>query len=182
MRVAISIGHYPESPGAKSASGKDEHALVAPVAGFLIRYLHEAGVEAHLVPTGRLGAKVDWVNRGSGVAFDLALELHGNADPDEDGHGSPVADGCETLYCTGSVSGERYAESIQSVMARRLGARDRGAKAARFYWLRKTVCPAVIVEPVFIDSAQGEEIISSNPAAVADAISRGVLASIHPGG
>ena len=179
MRIAVSIGHHPTAPGAKALSGVDEYALVAPVAGFLIRYLHEAGAEAYMVPTGNLGSKVDWVNRGGGMGYDLVLEVHGNADPDKDGPADPEARGCEVLYCNGSRKGEHYARVIQDTMVRRLGVRDRGAKPAGFFWLRKTRWPAVIVEPAFLDEAQGNAILSSEPHVIAQAIARGVLACLQ---
>lgn len=179
MRIAVSIGHHPTAPGARALSGVDEYALLAPVAGFLIRYLHEEGAEAYMVPGGNLGHKVDWVNRVGGLAFDLVIEIHGNADPDADGPADPEAHGCEVLYCNGSERGEQYANVIQRTMVRRLGVRDRGAKPAGFFWLRKTRWPAVIVEPAFLDEARGEAQLSSEPHVIAKAITRGVLACLQ---
>lgn len=179
MNIAISIGHYPAEPGAKAHNGQHEYGLFAPVAGYLIRYLQEAGVRAWMVPAGKLGSKVDWVNGGiDGVAFDLAIEVHGNADADSDGPGMPEAHGCETFYCEGSEKGERYANVVQATMARRTGEYSRGAKSGTFYWLRKTHMPALLIEPAFIDELRGSSLVYDKPRTIARGISQGVISCL----
>ncbi|MCL4158478.1 UNVERIFIED_CONTAM: hypothetical protein GTU68_020588 [Idotea baltica] len=62
----------------------------------------------------------------------------------------PSVRGAETFY-TGE-KGRYLASEIQREMIRKLGVRDRGVRYSRFAVLRKTVCPAVLVECGFISN------------------------------
>lgn len=97
----------------------------------------------------------------------LAVEVHFNAG------GSPTTKGCETLYCPGSVKGKAIATAYQSDFIKRiaLATPNRGVKEGWYrmdvpgkvdfpgdvdgdehkdYFLEKTACPALILEPCFI--------------------------------
>ena len=154
MKIALSAGHHPANPGAVYNSLK-EHNVAARWCAVIGRLLGDAGAEVHHVATGPLKNKVDEVKFQGGMAgaFDLAVEIHFNA------CGDCGADGAETLYMPGSEKGRRAAEIIQREMAM-AGARDRGVKEGWHkmevggtpnYFLAKTPCPAVIVEPAFLD-------------------------------
>lgn len=150
-RVAVSLGHNPDAPGAEYPFAPwNEYTLVAPLFGYVINVLQMRGIGAYIVPTGSLSKKVAFINEGT---FDLAIELHLNADPDPDESDDPVTQGCETLHFEGSIRGRSYAKAIQESLTKNLPVSDRGVKArTNLAFLRDTHCPAVILEPAFIDT------------------------------
>ena len=160
MKVAISAGHNPASPGAVWA-GLTEHEAARVWCKELKLDLEAYGFDVFEVPTGTLPRKIGAINAEK---CDLALEIHFNSDPGRKGRGS------ETLYMPGSVEGERFARAIQSRLAAPC-APDRGVKEAWYRmdrpghvdfagdepgdevvdaFCRLTYCPAVIVEPLFL--------------------------------
>lgn len=154
MKVAISIGHNPQRQGATIFGQISEYGETAAVVGQCIKHFTRAGHECHIVGTGPLEYKVEEANR---LNADIAVEVHLNA-------ANGRASGCETLYCPGSEEGKLLAESIQRYLADAVGNRDRGAKEGWYrmnrdngpdYFLEQTNCPAVIVEPYFIDAEHG---------------------------
>lgn len=99
----------------------------------------------------------------------MAAEIHFNSAINA--NGKHVGSGCETLYYPGSAKGKIIAEEIQKAMRWSLGNKDRGIKEGWYrqdhpgrvdyhgdvegdetilYFLEKTRCPAVIIEPEFI--------------------------------
>jgi N-acetylmuramoyl-L-alanine amidase len=158
MRIAISAGHNVKAKGA-SYQGVFEYDLTVKWRSLIVAAL---GRHALIVPTGGLVDKVAFINSHN---CDAAIEVHFNASPS--GKGS----GCETLYSPGSIKGIRLAMHIQGELAE-LCAPSRGVKEGwyqqdrpnyvdypgdingderQLYFLRATNCPAVIVEPLFIN-------------------------------
>ena len=178
LRVAVSVGHWPEDQGA-AFRDVSEYGLLAPVVGFLVRRLTAAGAHAFLVPARPLSKKIQWVNAR---AVDLAVEVHANADPDPDGPDDPEAYGAETLFCKGSAQGVKAAAAIQEQLVASFivsgpPVRDRGVKArSNLGFLTGTAMPAVIVEPEFIDHIPGLGALLENPEVVGYAIADGILA------
>ncbi len=157
--IAISIGHFPGSEGA-GVDPFQEYPLLAPVAGFVIRYLHGHGHQAWMVPAGPLEEKVLWVNT---KGFDLVVDIHANAGG---GHG------CETLHHPHSQRGKTFARIVQEHLPGMISEKDRGAKPGYYrgdpgrgvcYWLEKTKEPALILEPVFMDNEPGMNKLKHTP-------------------
>jgi hypothetical protein len=119
-----------------------------------------------VVPSGLLRQKVDFIN-SKAKDDDIAIEVHFNSAVVNGRH---VGTGCETLYYPGSVKGRKVSEAIQNALVP-VFPPDRGVKEGWFrmdrpgtvdydgdvdgdekidYFLEKTVCPAVILEPEFI--------------------------------
>ena len=90
--------------------------------------------------------------------LDLFLSIHLNS-----GGGT----GVETYCVAKGGKAEQYANKIQNAMVK-LGYKDRGAKTANFYVLRKTNAPAVLVECGFVDSK--EDCNLYNPDKIAGAL------------
>jgi N-acetylmuramoyl-L-alanine amidase len=164
MTIFVSAGHYPSKPGA-TFEGFAEYDEAALWADDIVEKLDG---EAVLVPTGFLGHKVGFINARSPV---LAIEIHFNAAQDADGNN--VGRGCETLYYPGSDKGEKLAEIVHSALTPIFDP-DRGIKEGWYrmdekngpdYFLAKTTCPAVIIEPEFIHR---KEIIQENRAMATD--------------
>lgn len=149
MTIALSAGHNPVKKGAcyLNFCEYDEAVLwVELIAEHL-------GNHAYIVPTGKLKDKVKAINERDCV---LAVEIHFNSAVNS--VGKHVGKGSETLYCPGSERGEYAANAVQEVLAPTLF-RDRGIKEGWYqmnknkgpdYFLAKTNCPAIILEPDFI--------------------------------
>ena len=105
---------------------------------------------------------------------DLFIAIHCNS-------ASSTASGTETFYCQGSENGKKLAQAIQSRIITALGTVDRGIKddtqssSGRLGVLRKTACPAVLVEIAFISNANDAQILSNKQEEFAQAISSGIL-------
>jgi len=152
MKIAVSAGHHPNAQGASNGT-LTEYAVAAAMAGRLVMMLSLHGHQAHLVCSVPLKRKVELVNE---IGPNVAIEFHLNA-----GGGQ----GCETLYCPGSVTGKKIATAVQRGIIAATGFRDRGEKEGWYkmvlppdpqatpdYFLSGTRCPAIIIEPYFIDT------------------------------
>ena len=146
--IAISAGHYPERPGA-CYEEFCEHGEAAHWARLIAGQLGDQGF---YVPTGYLQNKVDAINNRD---VDIAVEIHFNSAVSKGEH---VGEGCETLYYPESQKGAYIAYEIQREIAPSLF-RDRGIKPGWYrmnpdngpdFFLARTKCPAIIVEPDFI--------------------------------
>lgn len=148
--IFVSAGHYPSAPGAKWERfiEHDEAVIWADMLEALID-------NAMLVPTGVLREKVGFINERI-INGDIAIEIHFNAARDDEGN--PVGRGCETLYYPGSDRGKLLAETCQEVLSKYFPP-DRGAKEGWYrmnkkngpdFFLAKTRCPAIIIEPEFV--------------------------------
>ena len=157
--IILSAGHYPESPGTCYPADNPhwcEHTEAVDWVNH-IAILVRQQVKVGIVPTGPLTGKVKWINEQcQRNQVKLAVEIHFNSDE------SKQAKGSETLYCPGSVKGELLANIIQGALSSILPP-NRGVKEGWFrmirppdprakkdYFLEKTNCPALIIEPEFI--------------------------------
>lgn len=154
--IAISAGHYPTAPGAcqelPGGGSFCEHDEAVKWVAELMK--HFAPGEAEAVPVGVLGMKTTWINQRK---FKLAVEIHFNSL-----YANKTVDserGCLTLYCPGSTKGKRAAELAQAALAP-LFPPDLGVREGYYrldpamgpdWFLEKTNCPALILEPEFID-------------------------------
>jgi N-acetylmuramoyl-L-alanine amidase len=86
----------------------------------------------------------------------------------------PDVNGLETYYYQ---SGDRLARAIHSSVLQNVNVRDRGVRSARFYVLRRTSMPAVLVEVGFVTGADDAAKLSTDNyrSQMADAIARGIL-------
>ena len=150
MKIMVSAGHYPTRPGAcyKGFCEHDEAVLWADRVTMLL------GNIGQRVPEGILKNKIDFIKHRNPS---LAIEIHFNAAKDE--HGVNVGHGCEVLYCPGSSSGKFIATHVQERLVSVMGNRDRGVKEGWYrmrkelgpdFFLVKTPCPAIVIEPEFI--------------------------------
>jgi hypothetical protein len=158
--ILVSAGHH---EGAKGATweGHSEWPQAVLWQDLLVQYLGDVGEK---VPHGKLRDKVEYINAAQAVC---AIEIHFNS---AKVNGRHVGSGCETLHYPGSVQGEQLAWFVQRALAEDFHP-DRGVKEGWYrmdrpgvvdydgdvdgdekidYFLRKTHCPAVIIEPEFI--------------------------------
>jgi N-acetylmuramoyl-L-alanine amidase len=187
--IAIDPGHGGHDRGA-SFRGVEEADVVLLVALVLDKVLISRGYETMLTRSTNepvsLSERVATANRRGA---DLFISLHTNADPDPDEPGDLVAKGEEIWVC-GSPKSKALAEAIEPHVDRIIpGHRFRGIKEnSRFYVLRKTSMPAVLIELGFIDNVD-EQATLSHPASyrniagfIADGIDEYATLNHLPGG
>lgn len=153
MTIAISAGHYPEKPGAcfKNFCEHEEALRWVELIMGIIERLGDTRVVK--VPPGPLRSKVQFINTLTPV---LALEIHFNALVDE--NGKNIGQGCMTLHYPHSSAGVQAAEPIQRALASvfppdlgmRPGYYRLDPKFGPDFFLARTTCPALILEPEFI--------------------------------
>ena len=169
MKVGSSVAHTQHKPGA-TYQDKNEYEESFIWTHMVIEFLKGTGIDTYRVPVGqRLAKKVSAINS---QRCDLAIEIHFNA------CGGGGASGCETLYYPGSTKGRVAAAVMQGYVYEAMHTRDRGAKEGWYkmdrpgvidfygdtdgdempdYFLRKTNCTALILEPEFLEQWQGIE-------------------------
>lgn len=88
--------------------------------------------------------------------------------------------GTEVFYYSTSTAGKKMATSISKEVSEALGLRNRGAKEGDGYAeIRKTTMPAVIVEPLFVDTEKDCAAYKAKGAsAIANAIIKAIKANI----
>ena len=160
--ILVSAGHHPTKPGA-CYQGFCEHDEALRWARDICEILTDE--HALMVPPSTLKEKVSFINARK---CDLAVEIHFNSakqwvDLDNDGlvdegEDVHVGRGSETLYYPSSVRGKAAARIVQHALAS-VFEPDRGIKEGWYrlnpkygadYFLRKTKCTALILEPEFI--------------------------------
>lgn len=161
MLVGFGIAHSPSKPGACHGPA-NEHAESQVWTCRVVELLEDSGISCAVAPVGSLTDKVSWLNeRGC----DLVMEIHFNSVA---GGG---ATGCETLYYPGSERGKEAAVLVQKKVVQGMQNPDRGVKEGWYkqdrpgvvdwygdedgdetplYFLKATNCPALILEPEFI--------------------------------
>lgn len=169
--VVIDPGHGGRDPGAVGIGGIQEKVINTTISNRVRQRLQEAGLTVLMTREGDqwvdLDARAQFANR---ARADIFVSIHANAIS----MSRPEVNGLETYYL---ASGERLARSIHSSVLRNTDMRDRGVRQARFYVLRHTTMPAVLVETGFVTGAE-DAARFRNPAAVnqiADGIARGIL-------
>ncbi|MBW4482229.1 MAG: DUF3747 domain-containing protein [Tildeniella torsiva UHER 1998/13D] len=169
--VVIDPGHGGRDPGAVGISGLQEKQINTAISNRVQQQLAAAGITVLMTRSSDvfvdLDARAQYANRAGASVF---VSIHANAISMD----RPDINGLETYYFS---SGERLARSIHASVLGNTDMRDRGVRTARFYVLRYTTMPSVLVETGFVTGAQ-DAARFRDPAAVnriADGIARGIL-------
>ncbi|MDJ1185829.1 N-acetylmuramoyl-L-alanine amidase [Roseofilum casamattae] len=169
--VVIDPGHGGRDPGAVGIGGLRETDVVLDISRQVAAILQQNGIQVAL--TRNYEVEVDLAPRvayAERVNATLFVSIHANAIS----LSRPDVNGAETYYYN---SGARLAQSIQQSILQSLPMRDRGVKRARFYVLRRTSMPSVLVETGFVTGAQDAPRLA-NPtfrSQMAQAIANGIL-------
>ena len=172
--IAISAGHHNFSKGASYGSF-NEHDEAVLWADYLVECLEG---EAILVPHGFLKKKVAFINGNPEIK--LAIEIHFNSALKDGEH---IGKGSETLHYPGSTKGVMTAHIIQATLGQ-IFTPDRGVKEGYYqmkkhrgpdFFLAKTRCTALILEPEFI---QREAIIKRDRKIACEAIAGALLDAV----
>jgi len=160
MKIALCPGHTTSKPGARNKKyGFTEHSVAVEVVYLLMEMLEKEGYEVKTF-FGNLRAKVSNINRGN---FDLALDIHFNADPETEDTDDKKGYGCGVVYYPHSEKRRIQAKIMADAIAKTIGERSIGAIPGYYwggktpgkkvdYFLKHTNCPAFIPEPGFIDN------------------------------
>jgi N-acetylmuramoyl-L-alanine amidase len=169
--VVIDPGHGGSDPGAVGLGGLRETDVVLDISQKLAEMLEQSGIQVIMTRqderTIDLAPRTQLANR---ISADLFVSIHANSV----GGGRTEVNGVETYYYQ---SGNLLAQYIQNSILQNFTMNNRGVKQARFYVLRNTQMPAVLVEVGFVTGSDDSRILA-NPddrTRMAEAIARGIL-------
>ncbi len=154
VKICVDAGHGGKDPGAVG-NGRREKDYTLKLALGLGSQLQQHGINVIYTRTDdrflELYERADISNNNN---CDYFISQHVNS-----GGGY----GVETFAYPTSNKGKEFAQAIQnSMVANRVATRDRGVKTANFAVLRKTKCPAILIENHFIDNAADMEFLDAN--------------------
>jgi N-acetylmuramoyl-L-alanine amidase len=169
--VVIDPGHGGPDPGAIGIGGLREVDVIMPISFQVAGLLRQQGIEVVMtreedIDLG-LQPRVQTANRANATLF---VSIHANAIS----MARPDVNGVETFYYD---SGRGLADSIQRNLLAETGMRDRRVRRARFYVLRWTSMPSVLVEVGFVTGAEDAPRLADSEfrSRIAVAIARGIL-------
>ena len=172
--VVIDPGHGGPDPGAIGIGGIRETDVVLEVSKLVKELLSEKGVKVRLTRKNEveldLPPRVSFANN---MDADVFVSIHANASRGK----RRDINGLETFYFRG-WRGRLLAKRIQKQILRvSPGSPDRGVKQGRFYVIKNTKMPAVLVEIGFLtgrlDARRLEK--AAHRKRIAYAISKGIL-------
>ncbi|MBD2260941.1 DUF3747 domain-containing protein [Pseudanabaena sp. FACHB-2040] len=169
--VVLDPGHGGRDPGAVGIAGIQEKEINLTIANRVQQRLQEAGVTVLMTRADDreidLDPRVAFAQR---AGADIFVSIHANAIS----MSRPEVNGLETYYYS---SGQRLAQVIHNSVLRRTDMRDRGVRQARFYVLRYSAMPAVLVETGFVTGSQDAARFQNmnTRMQIADAIAEGIL-------
>jgi N-acetylmuramoyl-L-alanine amidase len=169
--VIIDPGHGGPDPGAVGIGGLQEKGIVLDIGRQVAGFLQQRGVQTFLTRGDDrdldLEPRVQMAEHANATIF---VSIHANAIS----LSRPDVNGLETYYYQ---SGAELAQVIHQTILQSTGVANRGVKTARFYVLRRTTMPSVLVEVGFV-TGRDDAARLSNPSyrtQMADAIARGIL-------
>jgi N-acetylmuramoyl-L-alanine amidase len=176
--VVIDPGHGGPDPGAVGIGGLRETDIVLDIGQQVTSLLEQQGITVVLTRNAEydlgLEPRVQMAERANATIF---VSIHANAMP---ANRSDIS-GIETYYYD---SGKQLAAVIHQTILEDTGARDRRIRQARFYVIRRTTMPAVLLEVGFVTGVDDAAQLST-PAyrsRMAAAIVRGILRYLGQGG
>lgn len=169
--IVLDPGHGGRDPGAVGIGGLSETDIVNPMSHRIRDLLEEQGVRVIMTRednrTVDLQPRVELANR---VNANLFVSLHANAIS----MSRPDVNGIETYYFQ---TGEQLARTLHRSLLDATGGPDRGVRTARFYVLRHTRMPAVLLELGFVTGSQDARRLADPQyrEVLSQAIARGIL-------
>jgi N-acetylmuramoyl-L-alanine amidase len=170
--VVIDPGHGGRDPGA-IGNGLQEKEIVHDVSLQVAAQLRRNGIGVILTRPGDQEIDLEpRVAKAEGVRANLFVSIHANAISMR----RPEINGLETYYYA-SRQGYRLARATHSSLLSSINLRDRGIRQARFYVIRHTSMPAVLIEIGYITGSQDSIKLASaaERTKIAEAISQGIL-------
>ncbi|MGB6295912.1 MAG: N-acetylmuramoyl-L-alanine amidase, partial [Rivularia sp. (in: cyanobacteria)] len=175
VSVIIDPGHGGKDPGAIGIGGLKEKDVILPISVRVAQILQQNGVQAVLTRNSdyfvSLKGRVDMAERGNA---DLFVSIHANSV----GLSRPDVSGLEVYYYS---SGYNLAQNVHRAILNSVNIRDRRVRKARFYVLRKTSMPAILVETGYVTGREDAAKLA-NPQyreQMAQGIANGILSYIR---
>lgn len=171
--VMVDPGHGGPDPGAIGIGGLQEKGIVMAISQQVAAILDQQGVQAVLTRTGDYDFDLEpRVAMAERMNANLFVSIHANAID----LSRPDVNGLETYYYS-SASSARLARMIHSNILQGVNIQDRGIRTARFYVLRNTSMPSVLIEVGFVTGREDAAKLSSPTyqSQMAQAIARGIL-------
>ncbi|MDY6901793.1 MAG: N-acetylmuramoyl-L-alanine amidase [Cyanobacteriota bacterium] len=175
VSVIIDPGHGGKDPGAIGIGGLREKDVILPISIRVAQILQQNGVQAILTRNSdffvSLKGRVDMAERRNA---DLFVSIHANSV----GLSRPDVSGLEVYYYS---SGYNLAQSVRSGILNSVRVRDRRVRKARFYVLRKTSMPAILVETGYVTGREDAAKLASPQyrEQMAQGIANGILSYIR---
>ena len=152
--IVLDPGHGGRDPGAISPNGIPEKLLTLQAARKAAYYLKSAGATVYLTRNSdrrnNLKDIVKFVNK---IRPDIFISIHYNYTDRRS------ISGTETYYY--KRDSRRLALVLHRTLINGLKRRDRGLRKARYYAIRHTIVPAVLLEPVYISNYNEEKLARS---------------------
>lgn len=163
-KIVLDPGHGGSDSGAIGPNGLKEKDAALAISQNVANILRNSGAIVTMTrdtdvdvygpmasDRNELQARVDVGNRDAGNQ--IFVSIHCNA------FTSPTAHGTGTYYFASSFRGQLLAESINDAIVADTGLADRGPQTARFYVLKNSNMPAVLIETAFISNYQEEALL-----------------------
>lgn len=171
--VIVDPGHGGPDPGAIGIGGLQEKGIVMAISQQVAAILDQQGIQAVLTRTGDYDFDLEpRVAMAERLNANLFVSIHANSIS----LSRPDISGLETYYYS-SASSARLARMIHSSILQGVNIQDRGIRTARFYVLRNTSMPSVLVEVGFVTGREDAAKLSTPTyqTQMAQAIARGIL-------
>jgi N-acetylmuramoyl-L-alanine amidase len=169
--VVVDPGHGGRDVGAVGLNGLYEKNVILPIGLELAEILKRQGMQVVLTRSKDvfidLAPRVAIANRAKARAF---VSVHANSAGD-----NSSVNGLETYYYNSNSL--KLAQTVHRNILQRISVRDRGVKRARFYVIRNTTMPAILVEVGFVTGSQDGRNLGSSSyrRKMAEAIAQGVI-------
>lgn len=170
--VIIDPGHGGKDSGALGIGGAREKDVILPIGRRLAQILQQNGVQVIMTRDSdyfvTLPGRVQLAERANADVF---VSIHANSA----GASRPDVNGLEVYYYD---SGLGLARVVRSSILQSIGTlKDRGVRRARFYVLRKSSMPSILVETGYMTGREDMARLrtSAYQNQMAEAIARGVL-------
>jgi N-acetylmuramoyl-L-alanine amidase len=169
--VVVDPGHGGKDSGAPGLRGLLEKDVILPIGLRVASILQQNGIQVVMTRDSDyfvdLKPRVDLAER---VNADLFVSIHANSIS-----GRPDVNGLEVYYYD---SGYRLAEAVRKSILNSISTiKDRGTRKARFYVLRKSSMPSILVETGYMTGVEDNPRLGTREYQnrMAEAIARGVL-------
>ncbi|QSJ19710.1 N-acetylmuramoyl-L-alanine amidase [Nostoc sp. UHCC 0702] len=169
--VVIDPGHGGKDSGAPGLGGLLEKDVILPIGQRIAAILEQNGVQAVMTRDSdffvELQGRVDIAERVNATLF---VSIHANSVD-----GRPDVNGLEVYYYD---SGYALAEVVRNNILQNIGTlKDRGTRKARFYVLRKSSMPSILVETGYMTGREDNPRLATREYQnqMAEAIAYGIL-------
>ena len=169
--VLVDPGHGGKDPGAIGIGGTREKDVILPISKKVAEILEKNGIQVVMSRKSdyfvSLPGRVKLAER---VNADVFVSIHANSA----GRKRPDVNGLETYYYN---TGRGLASMVHRSVLRSVNIRNRRVRKARFYVLRKSSMPAILVETGFLTGRQDVKNLRSQwfRNKMAEGIARGII-------